>query len=152
MAIDRSEGRGKRGRWVKVIALVATREYVLKDSSFLVSTKWVKHVAELEKHEKSRYLHLLPKRFKSVKPYLTHVKTFSSVEPCNNLIKQLKPIVVLVDDKLYSSIDYPRKIREGKIRERHRRRLVMLTDNVAYYTYWCTAILGRPEKAWELDC
>ncbi len=132
--------------------MVAAQEHVLKSSGFLDLSKWVKHVADLDKHEKTRYLHLLPRRFRKIKPYLTHVKIFSSVEPCNSFIRRLKPTVVLADNKLYSSIDHPRKVRESDIKERHRRRLMMLADNVAYYTYWCTAVLARPEKTAEIDC
>ncbi len=116
------------------------------------ATSWVRHVADLSKCEKTRYLHLLPTRFRKVKPYLSIVKAFSNLLPCNNLINHLKPAVVLVDDKLYQHVSYPRKVRESRAREKHRKKLILLADNVAYYTYWCVAILGRPEKIKELDC
>jgi len=48
-------------------------------------------------------------------------------------MENIKPVVILVDDKLYGILTYRPKIKESKVKERHRRVLTILADNVAYY-------------------
>ena len=40
---------------------------------------------------------------------------------------------MIVDDKLYSTVEYPRKVRESRVREEHRRKLILVADNLANY-------------------
>jgi len=42
--------------------------------------------------------------------------------------------VILVDDGLYQCVDHSREVRESRVREKHGRRLMLLADNIAYYT------------------
>lgn len=49
------------------------------------------------------------------------------------LLEGLKPLLVIVDDKLYNEVEYPRKVKESRIKERHRRKLVLIADNIANY-------------------
>jgi len=46
-----------------------------------------------------------------------------------------KPTDTLVDNKLYNLLTYRPKARESNFKERHRRVLTRLTDNMAYYVY-----------------
>ncbi len=120
----------------KYIGVVAAREHSIKSSDFLNRASWVKHIADLPRREKTVYLHRLPTRLSRIMDYLESTRYFLSIDNCNKYIELLRPVVVLVDDKLYNAITYPRKVKESRIRERHRKVLIMLADNVAYYTYW----------------
>ena len=42
-------------------------------------------------------------------------------------------MAVIVDDKLYTVIEHPRRIKESKVREKHRRKLIIIADNLANY-------------------
>lgn len=74
-----------------------------------------------------------------------YIRHFSSPLSCNNFIWSIKPIVALVDDKLYDLITYKPKVKESKVKERHRKVLTILADNVAYYAYWATEIRKKPQ-------
>ena len=126
-------------------------EHTVKSKEFLDATSWARHATDLGRHERTRYLHLFPTRFRRAKPYLSIVRVLGNTASCNNLVNSLRPIAVLIDDRLHPYIDYPRKVREGRVREKHRKRLMLLADNVAYYAYWCTAVLGRSGKVREID-
>ena len=104
----------------------------------------MKHVADLPRREKTVYLHRLPERLSKVLDMLAYVRVFNSVDRCSSFIETLNPLLVLVDDRLYSRIQHPRRVRESRVRETHRRRLVMLADNIAYYACWATEEPGRP--------
>jgi len=114
----------------KYIGVVAAEEHLVKQSSFLDSVSWAKHIADLAKREKIVYLHRLPHRLAKIHGYLTYIRHFSSPNSCNSSIESIKPVVILVDDKLYDRLTY-----RPKIKERHRRVLTILADNVAYYAY-----------------
>jgi len=118
---------------------------LIKQSSLLDSTSWAKHIADLARQEKIAYLHRLPRRFVKISSYLMHVKHFSSLDSCNNFIQSIKPVVALVDDELYSLLTYKPKVKESKVKERHRKILTILADNVAYYAYWATEVRRKPQ-------
>jgi len=118
---------------------------LIKQSSFLDSVSWAKHIADLAKQEKIVYLHRLPNRFAKIHNYLMHIRHFSSLNSCNNFIQSIKPIVIIVDDKLYNLLTYRPKIRESNAKERHRKILTIFADNVAYYAYWAIEIRKKPQ-------
>jgi len=128
----------------KHIGVVAAEEHLVKQSSFLDSVSWAKHIADLAKREKIVYLHRLPHRLAKIHGYLTYIRHFSSPNSCNSFIESIKPVVILVDDKLYDRLTYRPKIKESRVKERHRRVLTILADNVAYYTYWTTEVRKKP--------
>lgn len=127
IAIDLSED-GPR-----IVALVGAREHVLKDGRFLRVSKWLKHFREIGSDRKKVYSTLLPRRFEKVKPLLDVVKIRFNVSEVQVLLEGLKPLLVIVDDKLYNEVEYPRKVKESRIKERHRRKLVLIADNIANY-------------------
>ena len=115
IAIDLSED-GPR-----VIALVGAKEHVLKDSTFLKATKWIKHFREIGSDRKKTYLSLFPRRFEKVKSSLDVVRIYFNVNKIQVIPKGLKPLLVIVDDKLYNGIQHPRKVKKSRIKERHRK-------------------------------
>jgi len=54
--------------------------------------------------------------------------------------------LVIVDGKLYKYIDFRPKIRESRVRERYRRVLILLADNIAYYAYLVLEVKKRSEE------
>jgi len=40
---------------------------------------------------------------------------------------------VIIDDRLYNEIKHPRKVKESRVKERHRRKLVLIADSIANY-------------------
>ncbi len=127
IAIDLSED-GPR-----VIALVGAREHIIKTSRFIKSLSRLRHVREVGSDRKSRYISLIPKRIQRVKEILEIVRICRDLACVENTLKQLSPLVVLVDDKLYSYIKHPRKVKESSIKETHRKKLMLLADNLANY-------------------
>ncbi len=138
MAVDFSKS-------FKYIGVVVAEEHLIKQSNFLDSTSWARHIADLAKQEKTVYLHRLPHRLAKVSSYFMYIRHFSSPLSCNNFIQSIKPIVALVDDKLYNLLTYKPKVKESRVKERHRKVLTILADNVAYYAYWATEIRKKPQ-------
>jgi len=127
----------------RYIGVVVAEEQLIKQSSFLDSVSWAKHIADLAKQEKIVYLHRLPHRLAKIHNYLMHIKHFPNLNSCNNFIQSIKPIVIIVDDKLYNLLTYKPKAKESKVKERHRKILTILADNVAYYAYWAIEIMKK---------
>jgi len=134
----------------RFVGMVVARESVIKSSEFLNLASWVKHVADLPRREKIAYLHRFPKRLAKIRSYLEHVLVVRGIEEANRRLVELKPDVVLVDNALYSYVHHPRKVMESRVKERHRRVLMLLTDNVAYYAYWVLNVLRDPRKLREV--
>ncbi|MHC1628001.1 MAG: hypothetical protein ACXQTI_04115 [Candidatus Nezhaarchaeales archaeon] len=127
IAIDLSED-GRR-----VVALVGAREHLLKDGRFLKVSKWLKHFREIGSDRKKAYLSLLPRRFEKVESLLDVVKIRFNVSEIQAILEGLKTLLVIIDDKLYNEVEYPRKVKESRIKERHRRKLVLIADSIANY-------------------
>jgi len=138
LAIDLSED-GPR-----VIALIGAEEHVLKTASFLRATRWVRHFREIGSDRKRAYLSLIPKRLEKVKPFLEIIKIHRDVDTIQVVVKELKPILVIVDDKLYSKIQYFRKVKESRVKERHRKKLILIADNLA--NYFRMLLKNNPKK------
>jgi len=123
---------------------VAAWEHVVKRCSFLSRASWVKYVADLPRWEKALYLRKFPERFSKLMEFLEYVKWFNDLDNCSNLIDRLRPAVLIVDPKLYTYINYPRKIPEHRVSRRYEKVLALLADNVAYYVYWATEVRKKP--------
>ena len=130
----------------RFIGLVGARECNVKCGSFLNLASWVKHVADLSRREKTVYLHRFPSRLHRLHGHLDYVRVFSSLRECNNFINTVKPAILIVDPKLSPYITYPRKISEDKVKRRHERILVLLADNIAYYTYWTLKVRKKDTR------
>jgi len=117
----------------RVIAIVGAKEHVLKNRDFDRATTWVRHFREIGSDRKKRYLSTLPRRFKKIKQFLELSRICFDVPCAQSYVYRYRPLVILVDDKLFNNIDYPRKVRESKIKEHHRKRLMYLADNLANY-------------------
>lgn len=121
------------------------REHLIKQSSFLSETSWTRHIVDLAKREKIVYLRRLPHRFAKISGYLLYIRHFSNIYSCNSFIRSIKPVVVLVDDKLHDLLAYKPKVKESRVKERHRKVLIILADNVAYYAYWVIGVRRKPQ-------
>ncbi len=49
-----------------------------------------------------------------------------------------------MDDKLYNKIKHPRKVRESRVKERHRKKLILIADNLA--NYFRILLKNNPKK------
>lgn len=105
----------------------------------------MKHVADLPRLERALYLRKFPERFSKLKEFLEYVRWFNNLDSYSNLVERLRPAVLIVDPKLYTYINYPRKIPEDRVSRRHERVLALLADNVAYYAYWATEVRKKPQ-------
>ena len=117
---------------------------MIKTSRFIKSLSRLRHVREVGSDRKSRYISLIPKRVQSVKEFLEIARICRDLACVENILKKLSPLVVLVDDKLYRYIEHPRKVKESSIKETHRKKLMLLADNLA--NYFRVLLKGNPEK------
>lgn len=133
-------------RSFRYVGLVGAREHVIKRPDFLNKASWVRHVADLPRHEKTVYLHRFPSRLNKIINYLNYVRSFNNVRECSKFIQLTKPAIVIADPKLSPRIRHPHKIPENKVSRRYEKILTLLADNVAYYAYWVTEVEGNPKK------
>jgi len=140
VAIDLSEDG------LKVIAVVGAREHVLKRSTFLDYTSWVVHFRKLHPRRKHSYLAKFSKRFPKISGHLLYARIFTSENEMLKFIMQLRPSVILVDDKLLDIVKDVNTliILEKNIRYRHHRRLMLLADNLA--NYFRILLKEKPKK------
>ena len=61
------------------------------------------------------------------------VYSLKAIGKINQLLSKIKPALSIVDDKLYSEVNYPIKLRESRVRKRHHENLVTIADNLANY-------------------
>ena len=105
----------------------------MKSKRFYRATTWVKHFREIGSLLVRAYLAALPRRFERVRDYIDVVRVCLDIKCVQEHIDSVNPLVVLVDDKLFTSIEHPRKVRESRVKESHRKKLMMLADNLANY-------------------
>ena len=127
--------------------MVGTREHVLKSGRFLKAAKWLKHFREIGSDRKSSYLSTFPKRFEKLKPFLDIVRIRLDPRATQRIVEELEPLVVIVDDKLYNEIQHSRKVKESRVKERHRKMLTLIADNLA--NYFRTLLKNEPKRFGE---
>ncbi len=116
-----------------IISLVGAEEHILKSSNFIKNAKNFKHFRELGSDRKKQYMRLFPRRLERIQYMLEVIRIYTSINSLQNNIDKLNPIVVIIDDKLYPHIRHPRKIKESRVREKHRKALTIIADNLANY-------------------
>ena len=72
------------------------------------------------------------------------VRVCLNIDCVQSIIENICPLVIIVDDKLYTKIQHPRKVREGHVKEKHRVRLMLIADNIA--NYFRIIFKEKPEK------
>jgi len=82
---------------------------------------------------KSRYIKLTPRRIHRVRELLEVIRVCRDLTCVENILRLLKPSIILADDKLYIYLKHYRKVKESNIRESHRKKLMLLADNLANY-------------------
>ena len=72
-----------------------------------------------------------------LKPCLETVKIYTysrdTINQVNKLLYETCPSVAIVDDRIFNTITYPKKVQEGKISKDYLKRLINLADNLANY-------------------
>ncbi len=132
----------------RIIALVGAREHILKSQRFTTIASTLKHFRKVSSSRKKTYLKAFTRRYARLYNYLeiARVLTYSveAMNKINQLLSKIKPALSIVDDKLYSEVNYPVKLRESKVRKRHLENLVTITDNLA--NYFRVLLKDNPKK------
>ncbi len=115
------------------IAIVVAEESVLKTRKFQRLCSGLKHFRRVGSDRKSSYLRRLPKKLEKLQEHLVAVRVVDSGEEAADVVDQLKPALVVVDDKLYHLIDHRHKIRESSPKPRYLNNLLTIADNLANY-------------------
>ena len=122
---------------VGVVALVGVREYALKEQYFSTVASMLKHYREVPSKRKHSYIKAFLRRYFKLRNYIEVARVYKysqqAIKEVNELLKELRPVLVIVDDGIYDAIDYPRKIRESLAKRKHEEYLKKLTDNLANY-------------------
>jgi len=116
-----------------VIVIVGAREHIVRSRSFSKLLPRLRHVREVSSDRKSRYIKLTPRRIRRVRELLEVIRVCRDLTCVENILKLLKPSIILADDKLYIYLKHYRKVKESNIRESHRKKLMLLADNLANY-------------------
>jgi len=131
IAIDLSED-GPR-----TIALVGIKEHILKAQDFSTIASTLKHYRELPSNRKRSYIKAFPRRYSRLYNCIETARVYmyssSSIKTINTLLKLLNPVLVIVDDKIYNMIRYPKKIKESKAKRKHEEYIKKISDNLANY-------------------
>ena len=61
------------------------------------------------------------------------MRILRSVDDVNELIKEISPAVIVVDDKIYGIFSHPVKIRESSPKPKYMNYLLLIADNLANY-------------------
>jgi len=143
VAVDLSGG--------SVIAVIGVREYVLKHPAFSRITSMLKYYREIGGGKKRSYIRAFPRRYMKLKPYLEVVKIYTysrdTINQVNELLHETCPSVAIVDDRIFNTITYPKKVQEGKVSKDYLKRLVNLADNLA--NYFRMLLKNNPERFQE---
>ncbi len=117
--------------------LVGAREHILKSQRFTTIASTLKHYREVPSPRKKTYLKAFTRRYTKLYNYLEiariSVYSLEAMSKINKLLSKIKPALSIVDDKLYSEISYPVKLRESRARRCHLENLVTIADNLANY-------------------
>ena len=83
------------------------------------------------------YIRAFPKRYSKLYSYIEVARVFtetsSATETINTLLISFRPALVIVDDKIYNTVNYPNKVRESLARRKHEIYLRRVADNLANY-------------------
>lgn len=119
---------------VTFYSIVGVCENVLK-SRMMYRVKWLAHISRLPKYNKRRYLIKFPGRYqKHVFPFLILAKISKDLNRIVNYLYELKPDLLIIDDRIAPKIEYKSKIRESYAEKiKIYRVLQLIADNLAYY-------------------
>ena len=145
MAIDLSEDNAK------VIAVIGIQEHILKQDTLMGCT-WIKHFRRIPSRRKKSYLRAFERRFKRILKYIeiSRVFTMDNKDKLIILIKELKPSLIIIDNKLYQLIEYRNKLAENRIKSKHLKTIMLLADNFANYARYMISE-GRLDKVKALE-
>ena len=97
--------------------------------------KWLAHISRLPKYNKGGYLIKFPGRYqKHVFPFLILAKISKDLNRIVNYLYELKPDLLIIDDRIAPKIEYKSKIGESYAEKiKIYRVLQLIADNLAYY-------------------
>ena len=98
---------------VTFYSIVGICENVLK-SRMMYRVKWLAHISRLPKYNKRRYLIKFPSRYqKHVFPFLILAKISKDLNRIVIYLYELKPDLLIIDDRIAPKIEYKSKIKES---------------------------------------
>ncbi len=85
----------------------------MKSYEFSTIAATLKHYREVHSMRKRSYIKAFPRRYLKLYKYMEVVKVYTytpkNIKEINELLQELMPTLVIVDDKLYDQITYPEK-------------------------------------------
>ena len=118
-----------------MVAVVGSREYILKSRGFLYATSWLRHCREVPSRLKRRYLRRFRDHYPRIAVHLLLARAGRDVLQLVPLVESISPSVTLVDDKLmkyFKHIDTV-LVPDKSTRYTHHKRLMLIADNLANY-------------------
>ena len=117
----------------RVIAVVGARASVIKTRVFGNLCSGLEHYRRVSSWRKTRYLRFFERRYSRLKEFLYVARVTLSLNEANRIAKSLNPGLVIIDNKLFNSIDVEPKIRESDPKPRYMDNLFAIADNLANY-------------------
>jgi len=95
----------------------------------------MKHFREVSSRMKAGYLRRFVKHYPRMSQLLTYVRIIRDVDYLADLVRQMKPSLVLVDNKLAKYVNNlgVYLVSEDNIKYMYHRRLMLIADNLANY-------------------
>jgi len=110
----------------------------LKSQGFSTIASTLKHYRKIPSSRKRSYIKAFPRRYFKLynRIEIARIYTYgsSTIKAINTLFKLLNPALVIIDDKIYNMLDYPKKIRESKAKRKHEEYIKRISDNLANYS------------------
>jgi len=127
IAIDLSEDDAK------VIALVGGREHVLKSRVFSTLCIGLKHYRRVPSWRKARYMRFFERRFLRLRGFIDVARVVLDPNKVSRILRDVKPGLVVADNKLLRVVTYEPKIPENTPKPRYLENLMTIADNLANY-------------------
>ena len=127
IAIDLSEDGAK------VIALVGSRESILKSRTFSTLCIGLEHYRRVPSWRKARYMRFFEKRFLRLREFIDAARVVPSPSEVDRVLQIVRPGLVVVDNKLLRLVTYEPKIPESSPKPKYLENLMTIADNLANY-------------------
>ena len=131
-----------------MIAIVCAKEYILKSQRFATIVSSLKHYRKVPSTRKKTYLKTFIRKYAKLYNYLEVIRilpyNLGAMSNVDRLLSQVKPALIIIDDKLYNKVNYPIKLKESRVRRKHIKNLVTVADNLA--NYFGILLKDNPEK------
>ncbi len=120
-----------------MIAIACAREHILKSQRFTTIASSLKHYRKVPSARKKTYLKTFIRKYAKPYNYLEVIRilpyNLGAMSNVNRLLSEVKPALIIIDDKLYNKVNHPIKLKESRVRRKHFKNLVTVADNLANY-------------------